>query len=197
MSWTLLFATPPGPLLYREFSELTSPPVTIDAPTMQVDPPGDCIQMDLLVGAPQSLAVKPRDIIRYLENDQALFAGVVVTCPSPDSMGAGPADDDADALQRITALGGRALVEASTCGPLFISEQTDIATIAYKFCDAYANSALGVDSDNFPDTTVTMPICYAPYRQLSDLLDDLTSKVTGGASWWVDAELQIHFKADT
>lgn len=196
MSWSLLVATPPGPLTYREFNALTSPPVTIEHPTMQVTPPGDCVQMDVHVGAPKTLAVKPRDIIRYSENGTALFAGVVVTCPSPDSEGAGPADNDADALQRITVLGGRALVEDSTCGPLFISEETDVATVAYQYCDAYANTALGVDSDNFPATSVTIPTCYAPYRQLSDLLDDLTKAVTGGASWWVDADLQIHFKAD-
>lgn len=189
-----MIRTPPS-FLYREFTEESSP-VTIEAPTMQVDPPGDCIQMDLMVGAPKTLAIKPRDIVRYLEDDQALFAGVVVTCPGPDSQGAGPADDDSDALQRVTILGGRTLLADSTCGPLFVTEETDIATIAYKFCDKYANSSLGVDSDNFPATSVTVPTWYAPYRQLSDLLDDLAQRVTGGASWWVDAALQVHFKAD-
>lgn len=194
MSWGLLIASP----LDADgvsFKDTDASPVTIEHPECVVAANGDCVEMTLHVGRPDLLAVTPRGILYYDEGGTALFAGPAITLPSTDSRGAGPADRDADALQRVSVAGGRLLVEESTVGPFLWLDMAaiDAAEMAFKLCDKYAHPALTVSSGNFKNTGVTIPTWYAPTQQLSDALDDLVTISGDACGWWVDALLAVHF----
>ncbi len=178
----------------QTITEATSPPVTIEAPSMQVDPPGDCVSMTLR-GRPDQLTIPVRGIVQYSEDGNDLFWGPAVVLPSEDSLGAGPADSDADSLERYTFAGGRQLVQDSVViAYLLIDTATDVASIAEELCTRYAHPALTVATANFPATSQQLATFYKPECQLSDALDELAKTVSAGAKWWVDASGAIHFE---
>jgi len=111
MSWSLKIMDANG-TLQSTITDATSPPVMMESPTCEVDPPGDCVTMTLH-GRPDQLNVAPRGILQYAENGVDLFWGSAIALPSSDSLGAGPADSDSDSLERYTIAGGRQLVDDS------------------------------------------------------------------------------------
>jgi len=203
MSWALKIMSAGGTLA-RTITNATSPPVTMGAPSIEIDPPGKCVTMTLK-GLQTSLSIPVRGILQYSEDGVDLFWGPVVVLPSPDSKGSGPADSDSDSLDRFTIAGGDQLVKDSVVeGYLFIAEtdillgataEKDVATIAYELCGRYAHPALTVDIANFPDTGGMLSAFYKPECQLSDALDELAKTVATGAKWWVDATGAVHFEA--
>lgn len=194
MSWQLTIADPTGALALT-VTDATTPPITIDFPVAEVNGRGDCQSLTLR-GLPSSLAIPARGIVAYQEDGNPLFWGTAVIVPPSNSTGAGPADSDADSLNRFSIAGGRKLVEDSlVIGYYLDSVTTDVAAIAQEICTRYAHPALTVDAANFPAVSQDLSVFYEPERKLSDALDDLAKTVTSGAVWYVDATGAIHFEA--
>lgn len=148
------------------------------------------------------ISVPPRGIIQFSMDSTPVFWGPVVTCPPPDSPGAGPYDDDRDALERVSVVGGEQLLRDCIVGPRLLDRMAmitigsiDVAAYAHELCDLYAHPALTVDIANFPDTDTDIDIFYRPEGTLYDALQKLTELVAGGADFWVDATGAVHFEA--
>lgn len=172
---------------------------SFDAPV--VIPPG--ISKVLNLYARQDLIeVAPRSIIQFTLDSTPVFWGPVITSPPITAKGAGPFDQDRDALERISVVGGEQLLKDSIVGPRLLDSaamvalgSNDVADIALELCTLYAHPALTVDYLNFPSTSSTLSIFYRPESTLYDALVELAKTVPGGASFWVDALGAIHFEA--
>lgn len=133
----------------------------------------------------------PRNIVQFLLDDTPVFWGPIITSPPARSPGAGPFDQDRDALERITCVGGHQLVTDSVIGPRLFEENTDVAEIMRDLCERYAHPALVVDEANFLDTGQVLGIFYSPERTLSDTLDVLVGTLPDGGRWFVNAVGEI------
>ena len=206
MSWTVRVYDPTGSTLLTEAvngvltdqgSLANEGEVALrgfDAPV--VIPPGSGKVLNLYVKQ-SALQVPARGIIQFLIDAEPVFWGPAVVVPPVTTPGAGPFDEDRDALERVTVLGGEQLLKDRVLGPRLIEDATDVSAIAFDLCGLYAHSALTIAEDNFPDTTAVLTVFYAPEKRLFDALADLTETVPGGASFWVDATGAVHFQADT
>lgn len=173
-----------------------------DPPT--VTPPGTSKVLNLYVKQ-SVLEIPPRAIIQLSLDDTPVFWGPVVTSPPITVPGAGPYDEDRDALERVSVLGGEKLLEDSVVGPRLLDGpalealgSNDPAAIAYELCRLYAHAALTVDEANFPLTGSVWSLFYKPETTLLDALqNELAPSVPGGADAWVDANGAVHFEART
>src|SRR5690606_4628443 len=100
-----------------------------------VTPPGTGKTSNLYVKQSE-LAIPPRAIIQLPLDDTAVFWGPAVIIP-PDHPGAGPRDQDRDALERVTVFGGEQLLKDSIVGPRYLDRDAlgvlgsnDVSTIA-------------------------------------------------------------------
>lgn len=166
-------------------------------------PPGTGKVLNLYVRQDR-ISVPPRGIIQFSMDSTPVFWGPVVTCPPSTSPGAGPFDQDRDALERVSVVGGEQLLRDSIVGPRLLDRlamiaigSIDVSAYALELCELYAHPALTVDESNFPATGTSIYIFYRPYGTLFDALERLTQLVTGGAEYWVDATGAIHFQAVT
>lgn len=128
---------------------------------------------------------------------EPLAAGVVVTSPGATSPGAGPIDRDADAIERVTAVGLDHLLHERIVRPRVWEGDIDVATIAYELCLAFAHPMLLVTQANFPPTGHSLGLFYTPEKTVAAALDDLESTLPMGGRWHVDAKRAIHFQAGT
>lgn len=194
MSWTLNVLTPLG-VPISTVTQATSPNPVMDSVEVIVDAGGATNQITARVK--QALVgIMPRCIVQVAVDDVPVGAGVIVTCPVASSPGSGPADRDADALDRITAVGLEQLLKESVIGPRLFAGDHEVAAIAFELCTLYAHPALVVDEANFPSTGHSLGIYYAPEKTLFDALTELCDTAPGGARFWVDAQRAVHFEAN-
>ena len=204
MSWKLEVYSPTGSLL-STVTEATDPNPIDGGISAIVDGKGATRQINF--NAVQSiLQAPPRGILRYYAppDSTAVAAGVIVTCPPLTSPGSGPADEDADALDRISAVGLEQLLKDTVVGARMwdtfgfpdIVAGRDIANIAFTLAALYGHPAITVSSGNFPNTGQLLKLFYAPEMTIFDALTKLTTFVAGGASFWVDGNAALHFQAD-
>lgn len=130
--------------------------------------------------------------VKVQDNYEPLAAGVIVTSPPLTSPGSGPADRDADALDRITAEGLERLLRERIIGTSIWGD-TDVATIAYMVCQAHAHPALVVAAKNFPATGHHLGVFYVPEKTLADALDGLIATLPNGGRWHVNSRREIVF----
>ena len=160
-----------------------------------VTPPGSGRVLNLYVKQ-SVMQIPARGIIQFSIDATPVFWGPAVVVPPLTAVGAGPFDQDRDALERVTVLGGEQLLRDTVIGPRLIEEETDVAAIAYELCNLYAHPALTVNVANFPNTGAVLSIYYAPEKTLYDALQGLVDTVPGGQTvCWVDAEGAIHFES--
>ena len=159
-----------------------------------VVPPGSCRVLNLYVRT-SALPVPPRGIVQMLIDDEPVFWGPATVVPPPESPGAGPFDEDRDALERVTVVGGEQLLRDSIVGPRLLEGEFDVSEIALELCELYAHPALTVSELNFPSTGAVLTAWYAPEMTLYDALQTLVNTVPGGATAWVDAEGNVRFEA--
>lgn len=164
-----------------------------DPPT--VTPPGISKNLNLFVRQDLAL-IPPRAIVQLSLDGQPVFWGPAIITPPLTAPGAGPADSDRDALERITVTGGEQLLRESILGPRLWMTDTDVADIALELCQLYAHPALTVDALNFPSTGAVLNIYYSPEKDLLTALQQLAESVPGGATAWVDATGAIHFQTN-
>ncbi len=207
MSWTVRVWDPTGATLLTEAEN----GVLTDQGTLAVEgtlavrgfdppivvPPGSGRVLNLYVRQ-DALQVPPRGIVQFLIDHVPVFWGPAVITPHPGLPGAGPFDQDRDAIERVTVLGGEQLLKDSVLGSLVFEGTTDVATIAYGVCSHYAHPALTVNQlIGFSPIGATLIAYYAPDMPLYDSLTYLASTVPGGASVWVNAVGRVHFEANT
>lgn len=160
-----------------------------------VTPPGVSKNLNLFVR--QDLAqIPPRAIVQLILDGQAVFWGPAIITPPLTAPGAGPADTDRDALERVTVTGGEQLLRDSIVGTRFIETNTDVADIAREFCERYAHPALTIAPANFPATGSVLSVFYAPEKDLLSALQQLAESVPGGATVWVDATGSVRFEVN-
>lgn len=169
-----------------------------DPPT--VVPPGISKALNLYVKQTVT-QVPPRAIVQLHLDDQPVFWGPVVISPPLVAPGAGPADHDRDALERVTVVGGEQLLKDSIVGPRLMDKVSlnnpdahDPAWMAYELCRLYAHPALTVDLANFKMTGTRVPVFYRPESTLQDSLKTLTDSVTDAVAW-VNAAGAICYEA--
>ena len=159
-----------------------------------VTPPGSSRVLNLFARR-DLFDVPPRAIVQFSVSDTPVFWGPAVVVPPITSPGAGPFDQDRDALERITVVGGEQLLRDSGVNDLLIEGDLDVATIAFQFCSLYAHPALTVAEVNFPECGAVLNAFYKPESSLYDALQTLVDSVPGGATAWVDASGVVHFEA--
>lgn len=158
-----------------------------------VTPPGSSRVLNLFARR-DLFDVPPRGIVQFSVSDTPVFWGPAVLVPPAGSPGAGPFDQDRDALERITVVGGEQLLRDSAVSELLIEGDLDVATIAYQFCSLYAHPALTVSETNFSESGAVLNAFYKPESSLYDVLQTLVDSVPGGAIAWVDAAGAVHFE---
>ena len=141
----------------------------------------------------RALAHEGRPVV-WRDNHDPIAAGVVVTSPLLTSFGSGPADRDADALDRITAVGLEQLLRERIVKARAWQGDVDVATIARELCEEFAHPALIVDAANFPPTGFRLGLFYTPEKTVADALDDLVETLPTGGSWRVNAKREIVFE---
>ena len=159
-----------------------------------VTPPGSSRVLNLFVRRDR-FDVPPRSIVQFSVSGTPVFWGPAVVVPPAGSPGAGPFDEDRDAIERVTVVGGEQLLRDSGVGALLIEGVMDVASIAFQFCDMYAHPALTVQEANFVTTGAVLDVFYKPESTLYDALQTLVDSVPGGAVAWVDAEGVVRFEA--
>lgn len=194
MSWTLSISSPTGVPL-TAITDQTSPNPVMGGIEVVVDAGGITNQITLRVRQ-DLIQIPPRGILLYDSDFLPLAAGVVVTCPPLTSPGSGPADRDADALDRVTAVGLEQLLRDRVIGPRLFEGDMDVAKIAFNLCNLYGHPALYVHTSNFPNTGHSLGLYYSPEKSLWDALTQLADAVPGGARVWVDAFKAVHFAAN-
>lgn len=216
MPWQLTVRDPTGQTLKATVTDQTTPNPVMAVEAV-VDGVGSTSSLNLRARN-DLLGAAPRDVITYeawtnwrltiagasvtingmhvtvRDNDGPLAAGVIITCPPTTVPGAGPADNDADALERITAEGLERLLRERIVKPRAWTDE-DVATIAYQLCSAFAHPALTVAPANFPATGFILGLFYAPEMTVADALDDLAETLPTGGRWWVNANREVVFKA--
>ena len=158
-----------------------------------VTPPGSSRVLNLFARR-DLFDVPPRAIVQFTVSGTPVFWGPAVVVPPAGSPGAGPFDEDRDALERITVVGGEQLLRDSIVGPRLFESATDVAAIALELCTLYAHPALTVQEANFPATGAVLSAFYKPESTLYDALQTLVDSVPGGATAWVDAAGAVHFE---
>lgn len=133
--------------------------------------------------------------VKVQDNYQPLAAGVIVTSPPVTSPGSGPADRDADALDRITAEGLERLLRESIVGARLWTGDLDVATIAYQLCQEFTHPALIVSPANFPPTGYKLGLFYTPEKTVEGALNDLITTLPSGGRAVVNAKREIVFTA--
>lgn len=133
------------------------------------------------------------DPVKVQDNYGPLAVGTMVTFPPLDNPGAGPADRDADALERITAVGLEHLLRERVLPPQRFTGEMDVAEVAYEVCTVAGLSPIIVDAKNFHPTGHTLGGYYAPEKPVFDALDELAALVPGSATWWVRADRSLMF----
>ncbi len=194
MAWQLTLYTPMGVEL-STITEETSPNPVMESLEVIVDAGGRTNQITARVKQ-ELIQATPRSIISVSLDGTPVGAGVIVTCPHLTSPGSGPADRDADALDRITAVGLEQLLRDSIIGPRLFVGDHDVAAIALELCELYAHPALIVDAANFPSTSHFLGIYYSPEKTLYDSLTELCDTLPGGGTFRVSPDLAIHFDAN-
>ena len=196
-AWRVTVSDPLNEAVLREFengARVSDGEVALrgfDPPV--VTPPGQSKNLNLYVK--QVLAeIPPRAIIQFAVNDTPVFWGPAIITPPLAVPGAGPFDQDRDAIERVTVTGGEQLLRESIVGPRMFDTETDVAEIALELCELYAHPALTVDPGNFPTTGAVLSVYYAPEKDLLASLQELTETVPGGADTWVDATGAVHFR---
>ena len=159
-----------------------------------VVPPGSGRVLNLYLRR-DAFDVPPRAIVQFLLDEQPVFWGPATVVPHPESPGAGPFDEDRDALERVTVVGGEQLLRDSVLGARMLEGEYDVSEIALELCELYAHAALTIDEANFPLTGAVLSAWYAPEKTLYDALQTLVNTVPGGATAWVDAEGRVRFEA--
>lgn len=160
-----------------------------------VTPPGASKALNLFVRQ-ISAQIPPRAIVQLAFDGTPAFWGPAIITPRLDAPGAGPTDEDRDALERVTVVGGEQLLRESVIGPRIWTTDTDVADIAFELCSLYAHPALTVDALNFPPTGAVLNIFYSPEKDLEAALKQLAESVPGGATAWVDATGAIRFEVN-
>ncbi len=194
MGWTLQLLSPVGVPL-TAITNLTSPNPVMGGIEAVVDAGGVTNQITMRVRQ-DLIQVLPRCILQYATDGLPVAAGVVVTCPPLTSPGSGPADRDADALDRVTAVGLEQLLRDRVIGPRLFEGDMDVAKIAFNLCNLYGHPALYVHTSNFPNTGHNLGLYYSPEKSLWDALTQLADAVPGGARVWVDVYRVIRFEAN-
>lgn len=174
---------PDGEVVLRGFD----PPV--------VTPPGASKTLNLYAKQTGAL-IPPRAIIQFSLDGTPVFWGPAIIVPPLTSPGAGPFDQDRDALERVTVAGGEQLLRDSVIEARMFNEATDVANIALDLCQHFAHPALTIDPANFPLTGSVLSVFYSPEKDLHAALNQLKDSVPGGASAWVDAAGAVHFRAN-
>lgn len=216
MPWQLTVRDPTGQTLKATVTDQTTPNPVMAVEAV-VDGVGSTSSLNLRARN-DLLGAAPRDVATYeawtnwrltlagasvtlngmhvtvRDNYGPLAAGVIVTCPPTTVPGAGPADNDADALERITAEGLERLLRERIVKPRAWTDE-DVATIAYQLCSAFTHPALTVDPANFPATGFILGLFYTPEMTVADALDDLAETLPTGGRWWVNANREVVFKA--
>ena len=159
-----------------------------------VTPPGSSRVLNLFVRR-DLFDVPPRAIVQFSVSGTPVFWGPAVVVPPAGSPGAGPFDEDRDAIERVTVVGGEQLLRDSIVGPRLFEETLDVSAIAFELCDLYAHPALTVAEVNFVTTGAVLSVFYKPESTLYDALQTLVDSVPGGATAWVDAEGAVRFEA--
>lgn len=193
MAWELQLLSPLGVHL-ATVTQATSPNPVMGSVEAVVDAGGRTNQLTARVRQDLIQAV-PRGILRYSVDSVPIAAGVIVTSPVLTSPGSGPADREADALDRITAVGLEQLLQDSIIGPRMFTTDTDVATIALELCQLYSHPALIVDPSNFPLAGYSLGVFYSPEKTLYAALDQLAETVPGGLNWFVNPDREILFNA--
>lgn len=173
---------PDGAIALRRFDPAT------------VVPPGTSKNLNLYARQDMAL-IPPRAIIQLALDGHPVFWGPAIITPPLTAPGAGPADTDRDALERVTVAGGEQLLRESVIGPRLYTTNTDVAEIALELCQLYAHPALTVDAGNFPLSGAVLNVFYSPEKDLLTALQELAESVPGGADAWVDATGAIRFEA--
>lgn len=215
MPWELTIWKPTGDSP-RVFTDATTPNPLKAKPEIIVDAGGRTNSISLRVRN-DILQAGPRDIIRWREwaiepmtyqgqrltfNGERLHfrvwdvkvgAGVIVSSPPITSPGSGPADRDADALDRISAVGLEHLLTERIVrtGPTIA---LDVATIAYNLCRDYAHPAIIVNQSNFPPTGYQLGVFYTPEKTLEAALNDLIATLPSGGRYHINADRGITFR---
>ena len=159
-----------------------------------VTPPGSSRVLNLYCRQ-DMLEVPARGIVQFSVDGTAVFWGPAVVVPPAGTRGAGPFDEDRDAIERVTVVGGEQLLRDSGVGALLVEGVVDVASIAFQFCSMYAHPALTVTEGNFVTTGAVLDVFYKPESTLYDALQTLVDSVPGGAVAWVDADGAVRFEA--
>ena len=159
-----------------------------------VTPPGSSRVLNLFVRRDR-FDVPPRSIVQFSVSGTPVFWGPAVVVPPSGSPGAGPFDEDRDAIERVTVVGGEQLLRDSIVLERLLEETLDVSAIAFELCDLYAHPALTVTEANFVTTGSVLEVFYKPESTLYHALQTLVDSVPGGATSWVDASGAIHFQA--
>lgn len=215
MPWQLTVRDPTGQTLKATVTDQTTPNPVMAVEAV-VDGVGSTSSLNLRARN-DLLGAAPRDVITYeawtnwrltiagasvtlngmhvtvRDNYGPLAAGVIVTCPPTTVPGAGPADNDADALERITAVGLEHLLRERVLPPQRFTGEMDVAEVAYEVCTVAGLSPIIVDAKNFHPTGHILGGYYAPEKPVFDALDELAALVPGGATWWVRADRSLMF----
>jgi len=199
MSWQIKTFYLASGSLYRTITdgvdEASSLPVVQEITSCTVEPWGDCKELDFVARNDRLTAVAGMPV-QYLEDSNPIFWGVVAIHPSEYSKGAGPADDNADALEKFTILGGKMLLQKSIIGnKIYEEDTTDIATQMYELGNLYGHPRLTFNQANFPATGINTSILAAPQQDLASFYDSVTQQITGGTPvWGVDATSAVFLK---
>lgn len=188
MSWQIKTFDLLSGSLYRTITdgvdEASSLPVIQEITSCTVEPWGDCKELDFVARNDRLTAVAGM-LIQYLEDGNPIFWGIVAIHPSIYSKGAGPADDNADALEQFTVLGGKVLLQKSIIGnKIYEGNTTDIATQMYELGDLYGHPKLTFNPANFPATGVNTSILAAPQQDLATFYDSVIKQITSGTPVW-------------
>ena len=159
-------------------------------------PPGEPVSMKFR-GRNDLLQIQVRYVLEVIEDSTQLFYGPVVQCPFLDSVGAGPLDSDADALELFICEGPRRLAKESYVSNYFREEYMHVGVIALQL-GAFLHPAILVDSLNFElsdvPTTVANQVRYDYVRQGEDV--DTAIKALADEfdyDYWYDAEGIVYF----
>lgn len=139
--------------------------------------------------------LEPRQLVQFsaAPTNTLVAAGVIVRCPPLTAPGAGPADVDRAAVEGVTCVGLEQLVAESIVGPLLIEDDTDVSSVAYELCAAFAHPALTVDAGDFPTAGFVLGAFYKPFATLAACLDELVAALPHGGCWGVRPDFSLHF----
>jgi hypothetical protein len=103
---------------------------------------GDCLSFTFR-GRNDLLSIRPRQIVQFVADGQALFWGPITRTPNLGSKGAGfdDATNEAD-LEEFVAEGGRVLLAGCAAGNRYIETSEEVADIFREFLYLYGPTVL-------------------------------------------------------